>query len=132
VKLARCHQVSFNKSEKTNYQELKLKLKLKPGEVVCFYSRSENQVAFVWRPVVLKVESEVRGKPVMIQQTVYPSMRLRLEEHETWSIYMLREYGRRAGIEISNIQLFEQHLRRIQREKARLRAERAREMAHAA
>lgn len=86
------HRVHFGRSEKTNVNALPVKA-LGKDEAICLVSLGGDQICFVYRGF--------RG-------AVTHSEKLRRNRTEKWTPDMLAEYAKDAGLDISNLRLFDQ------------------------
>lgn len=107
VRLRHVAEVSFRKSEATNFRELKAEVRdvLKGNDAVCFISKSRNQVQFVWGEDSIK-----SGRHVV---PVISSAKLRLPKRGEFSGLMLGNYAQKVGLEIEGLKLFQQHYKQI-------------------
>ncbi len=119
MRLVRVVQVSFNRSEETNFNSLKMKLE--PGQCVCLHSMTGKQVMFIYKPMTLTLVVS-NGERVSREYKVLRSQKLRLLEGEEWNEYMIGNYAKRAGLDIANLLLIQQHLVRIRKQRERERA----------
>jgi len=104
---------NFGKSEATLYKQLpsasKARLK-KPGDAICFVSRSFNQVCFVFKPRVPPTAHS--GGAQIIQ-----SARVRITRG-TWSPMMFQEYAAEVGLSLVGLPGFQESFEKFRRDRA--------------
>lgn len=97
---------SFTRSEATNlalYQaDPGYPGDLRTGEAFLFIAKGLDQVAFVFRPVTVTGEGEIK-------RTVFDSRRLRLDGG-TWHPYMLQTYAEAVGLQLEGVRKLDQIL----------------------
>jgi hypothetical protein len=105
MRLKLVQEVDFRKSEQMNFEEVmkKEQLVLGPNDVVAFYSRRGNQVAFIWRPTAINF-ADYGKRPGTA--TVVRSLRLRLS-NRTWDPMMLQNYANDVGLVLEGLRRFE-------------------------
>lgn len=117
-------RVSFQKSEHTNFEELrktrkwgKLLDSLGPDDVVCLVSTTETQLVFLSRYMEVSIRNGTSKKWRLL-----PSQRVRVirEKDEfgnpllsTWEPKMVANYARQAGIELNGLRMFEDYYEKL-------------------
>lgn len=97
---------SFTRSEATNLaiykEEPGYPGDLRAGEAFLFIAKGLDQVAFVFRPVTVTGEGDIK-------RTVFDSRRLRLDGG-TWHPYMIQNYAKAVGLQLEGLRTLEQIL----------------------
>lgn len=109
MRLRLIRQVTFGKSEDTNYEAIKSGLrgiKLDRYDVVLLVSKTENQVMFVYPPTEIELRPSKRRE-------VLRSLRLRLRGPGAWNPYMIANYAEEVGIKLEGIKLFQEHYEQL-------------------
>lgn len=128
MRLRLVRQVSFGKSEDTNYEAIKAGLrgiKLDRYDVVLLVSQTESQVMFVYQPTEIELRPGRKSE-------VLRSVRLRLRGKGAWNPYMIANYAEEVGIKLEGIKTFQEHYDKLWSDAARKVAKRlgvAKEMA---
>ena len=104
IRLRAVQYENFCYSEATLWEEWQRKnrhLRLGPGDAVCFISLTENQILFVYKPMLLRTKDD--SKSIVALQ----SRRLRLFSGH-WHPWMLANYAAQVNLEL-NLKSFEDH-----------------------
>lgn len=107
MKFRLLEKASFRASTKTLWMDLTKahpRLKLDDDEVVVFLSQTEDNMRFVYGYMTLDDGA-----------VVLRSRELRLMKGE-WNVMRLREYARKAGINITDWRVFDKALKHVQKQ----------------
>lgn len=102
-------KADFRKNEVSQLQEHQYQVgNLKPGDVICFISKTGAMMRFVFRPETYENLTPARGNRINTH-TVVESRLYRITGGGTWNPLMIKNYAREVDIELVGLRLFEEY-----------------------
>ena len=114
-------RANFQHSDADNYLAAMRQnpgLRLGPDDVIALFARSENQMAFIWKPVELNLEKMTGAGARRGTATAFKSVRVRLTR-SSWNELMIADYAADNGIDLEGLKTFKEMMELKEEKKRR-------------